>query len=644
MGGLAVALGVGTVAFAGCAIAAADSESPDSSKHSVGTSPSHSPAHPRTAQTADRTPAAKQVLRDSTASTMAKPVKAPAANSTVASVNTEAVQAGSAPRDTATAAPRARRLIMPLTTAAQTVSTPAAVASVTPTSASAAQNTSVDPYALKPKPSLNEIYVAVASSLIGIAQAAFRAVSIAVHIGPTVSTLNQTLPFNGYNLVPGSTEVVTSFYGQWTFWPGGPTLVQGQQLYNVVDPTTNENVGSFGALVSTGSPFNLGSKYVELLVTSNDGINVGTEPGQVPPVGSLISRFDLFGGFGWSYSALASSPSHLVTFKLLTPFGDIPLPFGFDAAKGIADHTVDNTPINLGNGYSIVPADSTGETIVGTSGFLPYYTTVQGHQVFDIRDSAGNTVGSFEGVFTPTADVMGVTTEAILVTKVTQGTAGTKAGDVPPVGSVFNVMYEADPNTYAVYSSLPSPFGNKVSTILVKDGTVSNIGTFPLNLLDASALPPVRRLPGPDGYSLLPISNLVPSGVNGLPPREIQIQGYQQFGIYDAAGVQQGSFDADIATQLDMYGTYSQAILVTKVTSGTPGTGTGDVPPVGSVFNYTYFGNTGFGTYYADMPSASGNRVSFKILTPVLDIPTWSTYDASAGFGSVSFFDPFTTP
>lgn len=152
-----------------------------------------------------------------------------------------------------------------------------------------------------------------------------------------------------------------------------------------------------------------------------------------------------------------------------------------------------------------------------------------------------------------------------------------------------------------MYSSLPSPFGNKVSTILVKDGTVSNIGTFPLNLLDASALPPpVRRLPGLMYSLFLPISNLVPSGVNGLPPREIQIQGYQQFGIYDAAGVQQGSFDADIATQLDMYGTYSQAILVTKVTSGTPpGTGTGDVPPVGSVFNYTYFGNTGFGTYYA---------------------------------------------
>ncbi|KDF02001.1 hypothetical protein Y900_024505 [Mycolicibacterium aromaticivorans JS19b1 = JCM 16368] len=614
MGGLAVVLGVGTVAFAGCAIASADSGSSDSSSPAASSAPAHSPARTRPAQGAGRTGAAQRIVRPAASSAAASPIS-------VASRNPSSAQ--------------------PLTTSpAQAVTAPVAVARAKPAAASA-QNATADPYALPPKPSPQEIWTAVASSLVGVAQAALRAVSIAVHVGPTVSTLNQTLPFNGYSLVPSSTELVTSFYGQWTFWPGGPTLVQGQQQYSVVDPTTKGNVGSFGALVSTGSPFNLGSKYVELLVTSNGGTNVGAGPGQVPPVGSLISRFDLIGGFGWSYSAIPSPLGDVVTFKLLTPFGDIPLPFRFDAAKGIADHTVDNRPVNLGNGYSIVPADPTGETYVGTSGFLPYYTTVQAHEVFDIHDPSGNTLGSFEGVLTPTADVMGVKTEAILVTKVTNGIAGTTPGEVPPAGSVFNVMYEANGTTYAVYSSLPSQFGDKVSTILVNNGTVSNIGTFPLNLLDASALPPVKRLPGPGGGSLLPTSTMIPSGVNGLPPREIQLQGYQQFGIYDAAGVQQGSFDADVSTQLDMYGTYSQAILVTKVTTGTAGTGAGDVPPVGSMFNYTYFGNTGFGTYYADMPSASGDKVSFKILTPAGDVPTWSTYDASAGFGGVSFFDPF---
>ena len=496
---------------------------------------------------------------------------------------------------------------------------------------SSAVNPSALPAVLAPR----EIWVGVASSVMGLVQNTLRAVGIAAYLGPTQSTLNQTLTLNGYNLTPSSTETVTSFYGQWASWPGGPTLIQGQQQYAVVDPATNLPVGNFDALVSTGSPFTIRSRYVELLVTANDGVNVGTGPGQIPPVGSLIANFDLLGGFGWSYSALASSPANVVSFALTTPFGDIPLPFGFDAAKGIADHTVDNQPVDLANGYSIVPADPFGDTYVGTSGFLPYYTTVQAHQVFDLRDGSGTTVGRFEGVVTPTADVMGVHTEAILVTRVIDGSPGVLPGDVPPVGSVFNVMYEAD-GTYVIYSALPSTSGDAVSTILVDADKISNIGTFPMNLLDAAALPPVKRLPTSGGYSLLPTSALIPSGVNGLPPRDIQVQGYQQFGVYDSNGVQQGGFNADVCTQLDMYGNYSQAILVTKVTADAAG-----VPPVGSIINYVYYGNTGFGTYYSSEPMTNGARTTFKILTPLFDIPTWSMYNASAGLTDVSFFDPF---
>lgn len=501
--------------------------------------------------------------------------------------------------------------------------------------ASIVRSSAVNPSALPPVPAPREIWVGVASSVMGLVQNTLRAVGIAAFVGPTQSTLNQTLTLNGYNLVPSSTETVTSFYGQWASWPGGPTLVQGQQQYAVVDPATNLPVGNFDALVSTGSPFTIRSRYVELLVTANDGVNVGTGPGQIPPVGSLIASFDLIGGFGWSYSALASSPANVVSFALTTPFGDLPLPFGFDAAKGIADHTVDDQPVDLANGYSIVPADPLGDTYVGTSGFLPYYTTVQARQVFDLRDASGTTVGSFEGVATPTADVMGVHTQAILVTKVVDGSPGVLPGDVPPAGSVFNVMYEAG-GSYVIYSALPSASGDAVSTILVDADKVSNIGTFPMNLLDAAALPPVKRLPTSDGYSILPTSALLPSGVNGLPPRDVQVQGYQQFGVYDSSGVQQGGFDADVCTQLDMYGNYSQAILVTRVTDDGAG-----VPPVGSIINYVYYGNTGFGTYYSSQPMTDGARTSFKILTPLFDLPTWSMYNASAGLADVSYFDPF---
>lgn len=608
--GLAAAVGVGTAMFTGCAIASADSAGRDSSGASVSGSPARGPARPAR-------------------SSAQRPIGDQHASAAAASVATD-----TSARATAARPPRSS----PVVGHAPAMGADARAAQTSP------HESAVNPDAMPPKPDLRAAWVSFASAVTGVAQAGLRTAGIAGYLGPTQSTLNQTLDLNGYQLVPSSTERVTSFYGQWTYWPGGPTLMQGQQQYSVVDPVTKASAGNFDALVSTGSPFNVRSKYVELLVTANDGTDVGAGAGQLPPVGSLISSFHLIGGFGWSYSAMPptpASPGGVVAFALLTPFGKIPIPFKFNAANGIADHTVDNRPVRLGNGYSIAPASPAGEIITGTSGFLPYYTTVQGREVFEVRDPSGNTVGSFEGVLTPTTDVAGVYTQAILVTAVTGGTAGTTAGDVPPVGSVFNVMYQGSDSKYVLYSSLPSPSGDVVSLISVDGDRTRNIRTFPLDRLDASALPVVTPVPAGKGYSYLPISPLLPSGVNGLPPREIQVQGYQQFGVYDSAGVQCGSFDADVSNQLDMFGIHSQAILVTGDTDGIPGTAAGDVPPVGSVINLVHFGNSGFGTYYSALPSPSGTKVSFKFLTPLFDIPTWSTYDATAGLSSVSLVDPF---
>ena len=77
----------------------------------------------------------------------------------------------------------------------------------------------------------------------------------------------------------------------------------------------------------------------------------------------------------------------VVTVKLLTPFFDIPLPISFNAAAGIADHTVDNRPVQLANGYYIAPADPNGETLTGSTGFLPLFGAVQGNQKFNVYDS-----------------------------------------------------------------------------------------------------------------------------------------------------------------------------------------------------------------------------------------------------------------
>lgn len=549
-------------------------------------------------------------------------------------------------RSSATIANRADqpvvRTAVPAVGAASAVATDMSTFGTLTAPAPAGAVTSVfDPNALAPRMSLRVVGITFVSTTVGVVSALIQQMAMAVHLGPSRSAFNQTVDLKGYSLVPNSTELVTSFYGPWTYGPGGLNIVQGRQGYDVVDPATEQSVGSFNALVSTGHPLGLGD-YVELVVTSAEG-NVGVDAGQVPPVGSVIANMKLFGGFGWKYSAMPSESANIISVSLTTPLGDIPIPFffnKFDAAQGIADHTVDNRPIELGNGYSIAPSDPDGETFTGTSGFLPLFQTIQTTQRFDLRDSSGATVGSFDAVATTTWDALGAYTEAVLVTKSYGDNIGTGVGQVPPPGTVYNVGYAGSDEDWALSTSMPSPSGNLVSMIEATPDGVRNVLTFPVNRLDAAAPPPVKRLPFAGGSGILPTSELVPFGVNGLPPRDVQIQGYQQFAVYDQAGVQQGSFDAIVTRQWDWVGIYSEAIMVTKVTDGTAGIAAGEVPPVGSVINYVNFGNSGFGSSYWSLPSPSGTKISYKIVTPIIDIPTWSTYNASAGLDTVTFVNP----
>ncbi|MBU3751723.1 MAG: hypothetical protein FGM52_15000, partial [Mycobacterium sp.] len=220
--------------------------------------------------------------------------------------------------------------------------------------------------------------------------AATGAAQVSAPAGPTLLVLN------GYNVVSDSIEEVTAFTGRFTYWPGMPNMLQGRQELKLVDPATKQSVGSFEALVTSGDPTSIGGRYVQLLVTDNDGTNVGTGAGQIPPVGSMISTLSL-GLFGLSYSAMPSPSGDKVSVKLKTLFGDIALPFTYDASKGIADRTFDNRPMELGGGFSIAPADPFAEKITATIGLLPLFNSVQGRQLFSVYDSAGKSVGSFEG-------------------------------------------------------------------------------------------------------------------------------------------------------------------------------------------------------------------------------------------------------
>lgn len=355
-----------------------------------------------------------------------------------------------------------------------------------------------------------------------------------------------TLVIDGYYVVPSSTQIIDAFTGRWAFWPGQPNMIQGRQDFNLVDPDTGEAVGAFSALVTAGDPTSIGAHYVQMLVTANDGRNVGTEPGQTPPVGSLISEFTL-GLVGATYSAMPTPSGDKVSVKLKTPFGAIALPLTFDAAAGIADRTFDNRPMDITGGFSIAPADPDAEKITATIGMLPLFNSVQGRQVFGIFDSDGKQVGSFDGEFTTTSDTLGIYTQAILVTGNDGTNVGTEPGQTPPVGTVYNVAYFFSDDNWLLYSSMPTESGKDAITL--KFGTpkgVTDLQSPLIKLLipqanfDASKEPAMKPLITPGGQKFVPVSDVIPSGVNGLPPRDVQIQGYQQFEVYDFLGRKMG--------------------------------------------------------------------------------------------------------
>lgn len=441
-----------------------------------------------------------------------------------------------------------------------------------------------------------------------------------------------TLVLNGYGFVPTSVEVIDAFTGRWAYWPGQPNMLQGKQDFVVVNPTTGAEGGKFSALVTSGDPTSIGANYVQMLVTANDGVNVGTGAGQTPPVGSLISELTL-GLVGLTYSAMPTpSGNNTVSVKLKTIFGSIPLPFTFDAAEGIVDHTFDNRPMDITGGFSIAPADPDAEKIVATIGQLPLFNSIQGRQVFGVFDSNGNQVGSFNGEFTTTSDTLGIYTQAILVTGNDGTNVGPNPGQTPPVGTVYNVAYFFSDDVWLLYSSVPQDSGKDVITL--KFGTpkgVTDLETPLIKLLvpqanfNASREPAMKPLIAPGGQKFVPTSPVIPSGVNGLPPRDVQYQGYQQFDVYDFLGRKIGTIDADVQRQWDSStGTQSKAILITNVTSGEVGGTPLTIPPVGTVMNFIDFGN-GFGITDSVLPQTGVNVNSFQITTPLGNIPLLPT-------------------
>lgn len=448
-----------------------------------------------------------------------------------------------------------------------------------------------------------------------------------------------------YQIVPdpNAPADIVGIYGLEATPPAVPISVQADQLFDIKDTTTDVVTGTFDGQSSTASDLFGGTDY-GLLVTADESGTVGTAAGDVPPVGSV---FDLFtvgtlgdGGYVNIYSALPSASGDVISDTLVTPFGDVTIPITFDAAKGIADGSSDDHPVDLSGGYFIAPDPDSSETFTAITGFPPFDVAIQEDQLFGIDSTAiGATGGTFDADVTTGSDTFGLYPEELLVTADESGTVGTTAGDVPPVGSVFNVFFFGDDGFYNVYSALPSASGDVIS-----DTLVTHRGSYDIPLtFDASAGPLSNSatVPLSDGDHIVADPHSIEqfTGVNGLPPLHVSVQGDQLFDVDNANGDVVGSFDADKTTASFIFGQSTQTLLVTDDVTGSAGTAVGDVPPAGSVFDTADFG-FGFENIYSDLVSSSGNVITDTFVTPFGDVTIPTVVDLAAAFGLDSLTIP----
>ena len=451
---------------------------------------------------------------------------------------------------------------------------------------------------------------------------------------------DRTMVWNGYQVVAVGEPTITSYYGQYTNVPafGG---VQGNQDFELVDQRTGETAATFHGLVTRNNDLGFGNKSVQIVVLDidvADGYEIGTGVGDIPAVGSVFASSGN-GRTGYVYSALAREGKDVISYKYVTPFGSIPQSSQYSSADFLTDYVGVNRPIYTADGYYVAPVEDDTMVFTGITGSPPLYTALQGTQRFGVFDKDTNElVGSFDGVVTVTSDFFGTTSEAILVTNAA-GNVGTNPGQVPPEGTVYNVIYWEDETSYLLHTSKPSPAGTVSKTIQV---TGNRVATLPIRF-DAATAPDRDELKIPGKYTFIPTSEKIYTGINGLPPRESIVQGYQQFDVFDARGNYLGNIDATVASQWDLFGNSTEAILISDVNDFNTGIGTanGEVPPEGSVFNFQYIGTFGFGQAYYSLPSDSGNKVSFQAVTPFGGFPLFTTYDGARGFQNYDYYTPF---
>lgn len=265
---------------------------------------------------------------------------------------------------------------------------------------------------------------------------------------------------DGYNWAPatGVDENITSVTGL----PPADIAIEGNQLFNVYDAASDQALGSFQGLVTNTSDFVL-NLTEEIYVTQDISGTVGTAAGDTPVVGTLMNVFYFADPKIYNiYEVTPTDSGNVISDTLVTPFGDFNIPLPYDATSAM-----DVSSFTLPNGESIVPVGN--EIIVGVNGVPPVDSSFHGYQEFALEDASGHTIGTFDSDVASTTGLfgnLGNSSEAILVTA-DSGTAGTAAGELPPVGSEFDIVFHPA-GIETIYSDLVSSTGaNVISETLV---------------------------------------------------------------------------------------------------------------------------------------------------------------------------------
>ncbi len=411
---------------------------------------------------------------------------------------------------------------------------------------------------------------------------------------------------------PLSVETITGIYGHG--FEGGDTAppavsgsIQGNQLFDFTNPTGG--TGTFNAYESYSND-NLGGINTEVYTA-------GDVTGSGPAVGSVFDTYSFsYGLYTNTYSAVPDGDGgSTITDTLQTPTGTIVIPTTFDAADGLI---ADAEGVGTGNGGTMIPVGSMDVTSI--SGIPPLTVALQGSQDFNFLNSAGTTIGTVGTVDTTTTDGFGVYTEAVLVTNDGALTnIGTGAADVPAEGSIFNTInFNGLVNVYSDYVSaggnqyqdtLYTPLGSYVIPITFDAALVEDLSNSSITL--------------PNGMTFDPTTELGFTGINGLPPVDVGVQGGQDFNFIDGAAT--GHFTADVTNTLDEFNDSTETILVTSSTDAA-------LLPQGSEFEIVNFGY-GFESFYSDIASATpgGDTIMETLVTPFGDISLPPSFDAAAG-------------